>query len=94
MLSFFPRSLLHDSKMAAAAPDIASVVQRGGKTGEGRVVPESEKEMLSQKHQQISVYALFARSVTWLPVASSESEEVNTSGGSCYLPGHNWDPVG
>lgn len=93
MLSFFPRSLPHDSKMAAAAPDIASVFKEEERTGEGRVVPESEKEMLSQKHQQVSVYALFARSVTWLPVASSESEEVNFSL-SCYLPGHNWDPVG
>lgn len=58
------------------------------------MVPESEKVMLSQKHQQISVYALFAGSVTWPLVASSESEEVSTFSWSCYLPGHNWDPVG
>lgn len=40
---FHPRSLLHDSKMVAAAPDIASVVQGGGKNRRREVVPESEK---------------------------------------------------
>lgn len=50
--------------------------------------------MLSQKHQQISVYALFAGSVTWPPAQLQVSLKRSIFLAGHVMPGNNWDPVG